>query len=300
MSAAEPLSGRDLAAFVAAVDSGSVQGAADALALTQSAATKRLQALERRLGVQLLERGATGVEPTAPGRALYPLAREALAALQAAEAAVGGSESVPTLRLYASHTIGEMLLPHWLSAFRAVAAGYRITAEIANTGEVAHAVREGVAEIGFVEGPVAAMRGLRELVVAHDEIRVVVAASHPWARRRAVPLAVLAGEPLLARESGSGTRAVALERLAQAGVELTPALEVSSTEGLKRAVLSGGYTLLSERTVTAELVAGTLAAVPVAGVDLRRPLRAIKRSRPALAPPARRFWEWLERTIPTS
>lgn len=297
MSAAEPLSGRELAAFVAAVDSGSVQGAADALALTQSAATKRLQALERRLGAQLLERGAAGVQPTALGRVLYPLAREALAALRAAEAAVGGSAVAPTLRLYASHTIGETLLPHWLSAFRAVAPGYRITAEIANTGEVVQSVREGVAEIGFVEGPVPVTRGLQDMEVASDEIRVVVAASHPWARRRAVPLAALAGEPLLARESGSGTRAVALERLAQAGVELTPALEVSSTEGLKRAVLSGGYTLLSERTVTAELGAGTLAAISVSGVDLSRPLRAIKRSRPALAPPANRFWGWLERTI---
>jgi DNA-binding transcriptional LysR family regulator len=299
MSAAEPLSGRDLAAFVAAVDSGSVQGAADALALTQSAATKRLQALERRLGVRLLQRRSAGVEPTALGRVLYPLAREALGALQAAELAVSASGVAPTLNLYASHTIGETLLPHWLSAFRAVAPGYRITAEIANSEEVVHAVREGAAEVGFVEGPVA-MRGLQELEVASDEIRVVVAADHPWARRRSIPLAALATEPLLARESGSGTRAVSLARLAQAGAPLTPALEVSSTEGLKRAVLSGGYTLLSERTVTAELGAGTLAAVSVSGVDLRRPLRAVRRARPALAPPAKRFWEWLERTTSAS
>jgi DNA-binding transcriptional LysR family regulator len=296
MSAAEPLSGRDLAAFVAAVDSGSVQGAADALSLTQSAATKRLQALERRLGVRLLDRHAVGVEPTALGRVLYPLAREALAALQAAEAAVGAGGAAPTLTLFASHTIGETLLPHWLSAFRTVAPGYRISAEIANSEEVVAAVREGEAEVGFVEGPVS-MRGLQELEVASDEIRVIVAAGHPWARRATVPLAALASEPLLARESGSGTRAVALTRLAEAGLELTPALEVSSTEGLKRAVLAGGYTLLSERTVTAELGAGTLAAVSVSGVDLRRPLRAVKRVRPALPPPAKRFWEWLEAMV---
>src|SRR6202012_4668351 len=116
-----------------------------------------------------------------------PLAREALAALQAAEAAVSAGGAAPTLSIYASHTIGETLLPHWLSAFRAVAPGYRITAEIANSEEVAHAVRDGVAEVGFVEGPVTT-RGLKELEVASDEIRVIVAAGHPWARRRAIPL----------------------------------------------------------------------------------------------------------------
>ncbi|MBA2636914.1 MAG: LysR family transcriptional regulator, partial [Solirubrobacterales bacterium] len=58
MGDAEPLAGRDLVAFVAAVEAGSVQGAADALQLTQSAATKRLQSLERRLASRC---------PSAPG-----------------------------------------------------------------------------------------------------------------------------------------------------------------------------------------------------------------------------------------
>ena len=64
MSFGDPLSGRELAAFVLAVETGTVQGAADALALTQSAATKRLLALERRVGRPLLERTAQGVRVT--------------------------------------------------------------------------------------------------------------------------------------------------------------------------------------------------------------------------------------------
>src|ERR1700729_1220149 len=68
----DPLSSRELAAFVAAVETGSVQGAAEALDLTQSATTKRIQALERRLGVALLRRGRRGVRPTQEGRALFP------------------------------------------------------------------------------------------------------------------------------------------------------------------------------------------------------------------------------------
>jgi len=118
MSLGDPLSGRELAAFVTAVESGTVQGAADALALTQSAATKRLLALERRVGRPLLERNAQGVRVTEAGAVLYPLAREALAALVTAETAVTSSRRDEPLVLHASRTVGETLLPRWLASFR--------------------------------------------------------------------------------------------------------------------------------------------------------------------------------------
>jgi DNA-binding transcriptional LysR family regulator len=297
MSLAEPLPGRELAAFVTAVETGTVQGAADALALTQSAATKRIQALERRTGQALLQRGPLGVTPTAAGQLLYPLAREALAALERAETSVFAATQTPALRIHASRTIGETLLPEWLASFRAVAAPHRALVAITNTDEVMHAVRQGECEIGFVEGTTEDARGLQELVVAHDEIRAIVAADHPWTRRRAVPAAALRTDRFLAREPGSGTRAVATTTLAAAGVVLEPSLELSSAEGLKRAVLAGGFALLSERAVAAEIATGTLVAIPVARVELRRSLRAIRRTRPALRDPARAFWQWLTRSV---
>src|SRR5215471_8885725 len=87
----------ELAAFVAAIESGTISGAADALELTQSAATKRLQSLERHLGVGLLERGRFGVRATDAGRLLYPEAKHALAALAHAGAVVGAhAATAPT------------------------------------------------------------------------------------------------------------------------------------------------------------------------------------------------------------
>jgi DNA-binding transcriptional LysR family regulator len=300
MSLGDPLSGRELAAFVTAVETGTVQGAADALALTQSAATKRLLALERRVGRALLERTALGVRVTEAGAVLYPLAREALAALVSAETSVTFSSRDEPLVIHASRTVGETLLPQWLASFRVSAPAFRVSVAITNSDEVLHAVRDRTAEIGFIEGPAESMQGLTELVVAHDELRVVVASGHAWARRRAIAPRTLAREPYLAREAGSGTREVAAAALAAKGVELTPALELSSAEGLKRAVLAGGFTLLSERAVEPEVAAGVLRAIPVSGVELRRTLRALRRSRPALQGPARAFWRWLERTIAPS
>lgn len=300
MSLGDPLSGRELAAFVTAVETGTVQGAADALALTQSAATKRLLALERRVGRPLLERTAQGVRVTEAGALLYPLAREALATLVRAEAAVTSSSQEEPLVIHASRTIGETLLPQWLASFRVGMPALRVSVAITNSDEVVHAVRDRTAAVGFIEGPAESMQGLTELVVAHDELRVVVAGGHPWARHRAIPLKALATQPYLAREVGSGTREVAAAALAAKGVELTPALEVSSAEGLKRAVLGGGFTLLPERVVEPEIAAGALRAIPVSGVELRRTLRAVRRSRPAPQGPARALPSWLERAIAPS
>jgi DNA-binding transcriptional LysR family regulator len=297
MSLADPLPGRELAAFVTAVESGTIQGAADSLQLTQSAATKRLQALEQRVGRSLLQRGPAGVRPTPDGLVLYPLAREALAALARAEAALSSPHELPVLRLHASRTIGETLLPEWLAAFRGASPRCHVAATVTNSEEVIRTVREGGCDVGFVEGPPTRTRGLAELVVAHDEIVAVVAAGHPWARGSSVPVRALGSQPYFTREEGSGTRAVVADALLAAGVELRPEMELASAEALKRAVLTGGFALISERTVAAEITAGTLVAIPVAHADLHRSLRAVRRTRPALQGPARAFWNWLARAL---
>jgi len=289
----EPLHAQDLAAFVAAVEAASMHGAADALALTQSAVSKRVQALERRLGLVLIERGRFGVRPSEAGRTLYAPAKRALHELGEAERAVlAHREAHPRrLRLSASHTVGEFLLPGWLAAFAQTSTRARTQVEIANSPHVVEAVQEGEAEIGFVEHD-DPLEGLQELVLHHDELVVVVAGDHRWAGRASVRVEELADEAFLTRETGSGTRSVALARLARHGLELDPTLETASTQSLKRAVLSGGFTLLSDLTVKAEQQLSTLHALSVEGVELRRRLRAIRRPS-ARDDEAGRFWAWL-------
>ena len=143
-------------------------------------------------------------------------------------------------------------------------------------------VRDGAADIGFIEAP-ADLRGLASTVLARDEIVVVVAAGHRWARRRSLRPAELLTDPFVSREEGSGTRQVATTRCAAPAWSSTPALQAASSQSLKRMVAEGGFTLLSRRTIEAEEAAGTLRSVPVAGVDLARDLRAVHRRRPAPA-----------------
>ena len=295
VSVANPLAGGELAAFVAAVEAGSVHGAADALQLTQSAVTKRIQMLERRVGGRLFERGRFGVRPTELGRTVYPAAKRALEALDSVAQLVELSRAAGSmdLRLSASHTIGEYLLPGWLADFRRERPEVHPQLEIVNTRGVIDAIRENRSEIGFIEGT-DTPAGLQTLVVAHDEIVVVVAADHPWARRPAVRVGDLATDSYLTREPASGTRAVATAALARAGVELIPALQAASAQSLKRALAGGGFTLISRLTIEVEERAGALVGLPLRGLDLQRELRAIRRRRPAPSATARAFWRWLD------
>jgi DNA-binding transcriptional LysR family regulator len=293
-SVANPLAGSELAAFVAAVEAGSVHGAADALQLTQSAVTKRIQMLERRVGGRLLERGRFGVRPTELGGTVYPAAKRALEALGTIAELVELSRAQGSmdLRLSASQTIGEFLLPGWLADFRRERPDVHPRLEIGNSHDAIEAIRENRSEIGFIEGP-DSPAGLQTLTIARDELVVVVVAEHPWARRRSVTARDLVGESYLAREELAGTRAVATAALARAGIGLTPALEAASFQSLKRALVGGGFTLISRLTIEAEERAGELVGLPVRGVDLHRELRAIRRRRPALSTAARAFWRWL-------
>jgi DNA-binding transcriptional LysR family regulator len=294
-SVANPLDGGELVAFIAAVEAGSVHGAADALQLTQSAVTKRIQMLERRVGGRLFERGRFGVRPTELGCTVYPAAKRALEALGSVAELVDLSRAHGgvDLRLSASQTIGEFLLPGWLADFRRDRPEVHPRLEVVNSHGALDAIRENRSEIGFIEGP-DCPAGFQTLTVARDELVVVVVAEHPWAaRRRAVAPRDLLGESYLAREETAGTRAVANAALALAGIELRPALEAASFQSLKRALVGGGFTLISRLTIEAEERAGVLVGLPVRGVDLHRELRAIHRRRPALTGAARAFWRWL-------
>ncbi|HEX7300345.1 MAG TPA: LysR family transcriptional regulator [Solirubrobacteraceae bacterium] len=292
----DPLSGRDMAAFVAAFESQSMHGAADALGLTQSAVSKRVHALELRTGVTLFERGRHGVRPTEFGRLLYPEAKQALTALGRAAAAVEAATAARrhVLRLAASHTIGEFLLPGWLAQFRAADGNPMLRAEvdIVNSPGVLDRLRNGSADLGFVEG-LDSLEGVESHTLMQDELLVVVAPRHRWARRPWVGAHELEAEPYLTRERDSGTRAVVTCTLASQGIRLRPALETASIQALKRAVLDHGFTVLPMLAVHTEVLAGTLRVLRVRGVSIQRELRVVRRGRGAPGAAAQRLWRWL-------
>jgi DNA-binding transcriptional LysR family regulator len=143
---------------------------------------------------------------------------------------------------------------------------------------VAAAVRDGGADLGFVEGP-DLPPGLASQQVGADRLTVVVPPGHRWERRRSgITAAELAATPLVTREPGSGTRRYFEEALhAHGGLDrVPPVAELSSTTAIKSAVAAGiGPSVLSSLAVAPELAAGTLRAVKVTDLDLSRRLLAV-------------------------
>jgi len=275
----EDLAGLEL--FCDAIRSGSISAAARTHRISQPTATERLRLLERRLGVTLLRRGPSGTAPTVEGEAVAEWARGVLRAVDemaAGVAAIRTDTTRATLQVMASLTIAEYVLPTWLHAHR-LTGGRPIDLAVSNSSAVARAVLDGQVDIGFVETP-RRFIGLRSAVVGGDALAVVVAPTHPWARRRR-PLSVaqLAAAELLVREPGSGTRDAFEAALARAGVSpMQPMAVLASTTTLKAAAAAGdGASVVSELAVSAEVAAGTLVIVPVADLDLRREFRALWR-----------------------
>ncbi|MBB5430160.1 LysR family transcriptional regulator [Nocardiopsis composta] len=276
--------------FLLVVEEGSIGKAAARTGLTQASASRRLDTLERDLGVPLLVRGAGGSRPTAQGRTVADWSQAVLAAARDLTGGVAAlrRERSATLRLAASMTVAEYLVPGWLARLRAHAPEVEVALEVLNSEGVAERVRGGAADLGFVEC-LDPPPGLGSLLVRHDRLVAVAAPGHPWTRRRLpLPVRTLAGTPLVTREPGSGTRTTlehALNRSLGSG-PVPPALELPSNAAVKVAVQSGAApAVLSELAVAAELADGRLREVPVAGIDLRRPLRAVHRPRTRPSPP---------------
>ncbi|MGW7515416.1 LysR family transcriptional regulator [Streptomyces sp. NPDC054796] len=257
---------------------GSLGRAARESGVSQPAASSRMRAMERQLGVALLERSPRGSRLTDAGTLVTDWARRIVEAAEGFDAGVQALRDRRDSRLSvaASMTIAEYLLPGWLIALRTARPGTAVSLLAGNSAAVAERVRTGEADLGFVEG-IGLPTGLDGAVIGRDRLLVVAAPGHAWARRRGqVGAEEVAATPLILREQGSGTRQVLDDALAAHGGLAPPLLELSSTTAVKSAAVSGaGPSVLSELAVGEELSAGRLVEVPVADVRLGRELRAV-------------------------
>jgi DNA-binding transcriptional LysR family regulator len=280
---------------------GSLGRAAAEHGISQPAASARMRQLEGHLGLALIERSPRGSHLTPDGALVADWAQAAVDAAAALDAGVTAlrREHDSRLRIAASMTVAEYLLPAWLTALRAVDPGAAVALTAENSTEVATALLAGTADVGFLEGP-DLPAGLRAEPVGRDTLTVVVGPAHPWARRASgISAGELAATALVSREAGSGTRRFLEEALrAQAGLDRVPPIaELSSTTAIKAAVAAGaGPAVLSSLAVAAELSAGTLRAVTVIDLDLNRTLRAVWAAGRRLTGPARDLYTIAVRT----
>lgn len=264
--------------FVSVVELGSLSKAATAHQITQPSVSSRIRNLERQLGMTLLERSPGGSSPTPAGSLVAGWAETMIRAATELNAGVDALKARRSgrLRVAASLTIAEYLLPAWLEKFLRHRPDDSVKLEVANSSVVLERLIGRQADLGFIESPVATPT-MNEQLLTRDRLVCVVGPRHPWVRRGAVSVDELAATPLVVRERGSGTREALDAALADLGHEPPrSALELGSTAAVRSAVSVGGSpTMVSERAVGADLLAGSLIEIEIEGLTIERRLRAV-------------------------
>lgn len=268
--------------------------AAELLHLSQPAVSQQVHALEEELGVALFDRSGSRVQLTAAGAVLLKYAHKAARLAAEAQEAIarlqgnGGGE----LRLGASTTPAQYILPRMLGAFRKQHPRTAISVISGNTERIVTALLNDEITLGIIEGP-AASRAVHKQLFLKEKLVLIVPKKHAWARSRGIPLDALAEASLLLRERGSGTRRVVELALKRAGLRLSQlhvSMELDSTEAIVAGVEAGlGVGFVPERAIAKELRLGTLATVRIDGLEVQRDLTFIRRAGPALEGAAAAF-----------
>jgi DNA-binding transcriptional LysR family regulator len=291
----------ELRAFCAAVDLGSLGRAARLLRVSQPALSKRLRTLEGLVGARLLERSPRGVVPTPAGERLYVEARKLLVQAEAVDALASGlSGEDPPIRLAASHTIAEFVLPGPLVEFeRRRERHLSVELIIANSVVVRELVREGRAEFGIaaLEREPSPDDGLEAIDFCEDEVVVAVPRDHPWAEDGEIAIEELVQTPMVMRDPSANTRRVVESALAGRGLSLAPPLaEVGSTSAAREAALSERAPVLLSRFAVGD--DDSLVARPIRDLRFARRFVFLVGGEETLTPSARALLQHLKSGAP--
>jgi DNA-binding transcriptional LysR family regulator len=281
-----------LEAFEAIAAHGSFTRAAEALHLSQPAITRQIASLEAELRTRLFDRLGRTVRMTAAGEALHRYSEQIVRLSREAQHAVAevGAGAAGRLAVGASSTLATYVLPSLLRRFRESHPRVEISVHTGASAQVLEMVLSNEADLGIVTSEVHD-RVLVATVLAEYETCVVVPPAHPLARRGAVEAADLAGATLIQMESGTNLRTYVDRLLSAAGVEEQVALELDNVEAIKRMIEAElGISMLPEVAVRAEVAAGRLAALPLAGMpQANRQIRLVHRRDKYLSASARAF-----------
>jgi DNA-binding transcriptional LysR family regulator len=294
-----------LKVFRTVAEEASFRRAAERLRLSQPAVSQQIHALEEELSTTLFDRGKGRIRLTDAGVILLRFARKGARLAEEALAALDRTrgETAGELRIGASMTVTQYILPRMLGAFLQQYPRVELALTSANTENIVAALAKREIDLGLIEGPVSSRDVFRQRFF-EDRLVLIVGRKYHWPQERqmaparsgdkaAIPVRALTEVPLLLRERGSGSRHVVELALRRAGLrqrDLRIAMELDSIVAIISAVEAGlGAGFVSERAIQKEQRLGTVRVVPVEGLDIRRDMNLIRPFGPVPEGPAGAF-----------
>lgn len=285
---------RQLELFVAVAETGSFSRGAEAVSLTQSTVSQHIAALEEEAGTPLFDRTARGALLTTGGELFLRHARRILAERDALGQAMTGFRGLQqaALTIGASNIPAHYLVPPLLPQLAAAYPGIALTMRTGDSLEILDQLAAAELELGLV-GYRFDHQGLEFTPLVSDPLVLVVGPGHSWRQRPSLPLAELAGAPLVVREQGSGSGRTLESALQEAGLPpsaLQVAARLGSNEAIQQAVAAGfGCAFISRLSARQRLARGELVAVTVEGFRVERQIWLARLAARSVSPAARAF-----------
>ena len=262
---------RQLEIFKAVAQSGRVTAAAESLFISQPAASMALSELEKHLGPLFDRHAGASMTLNDSGRSLLPMAAGMIDRAREIEAQFieGGCYEEGVLKIYASSTIGNNLMPHIMGDFFNEFPNIRAELTVDNTRNIQQRLVAMEIDLAVVEGiclhPDIDVTPWRE-----DELVIVCSPEHPLAGK-SVTLEELKEEKWILREPGSGTRELFDELLATRLKTPNIVMSLNRAEAVKQAVMTGlGIGCISSLAVWRVKKAGLISTINVTDLSLKR------------------------------
>ncbi len=276
---------RQLRIFVTVAKEQSITKAAERLFLTPPAVSMQIKDLESQVGLPLFDRTSRRFELTTIGEYFLLYARKVLDVMAEAEELAKKLQeaAVGQLRIGMVST-AQYFVPRLLKDFRREHRGIEITLRVGNRAEVIAMLDNRDIDVAIMGRPPEHLPVRAEPFAGHPSV-FVASPDHSLAPEKSVDPALLAQEPFIVREEGSGTRAAMQLYFEQRRLTPRVAIEMQSNEAIKQAVMSGmGVAFLSLHTIGMELRHGYLSLLRVPGSPVMRAWYVVHRTSQFVVP----------------
>ena len=253
--------------FLNVVKSGHLTNVAKEMKLSQSAISMSIKELENILGRPVFDRINKKLVLNEVGRAFYKEIDPLFKKLSDIEYEFKNSENKGMIRVGASTTIVDYLMPSIICSYMSSYPDVKITLKEGNTKEIAQMIKEGSIDVAFVEGLVSGSDIIKE-TIGVDEL--IIVSSHKELCKSCY-IDELADKRWILREEGSGTREVFLNYIKDKVDNLNIFFELGHTESIKSILMNREcLTCISKISVENELKEGKLYQVPVKNFECKR------------------------------
>lgn len=280
---------RHMKIFVAVYQNCSITKAADQLHIVQPSVSLAIKELENYYGICLFDRIGRRIYPTAGGKNFYDYALHIVSLFDEMEQKIRDWDALGSVRVGASVTIGNLLLPQIVREFGRLHPDIQVSVTIGNADTIEQNVMDNLVDFAITEGE-ASFPQLKQERLLRDRFCVIAHPSHPLAGRGEVGLEDLLPYPFLLRESGSASRAMVDSLFLARNHTITPAWESTSTQALVRGVVNNlGISILPYYLAYQELTQELVVEIPVKNLELYRYFSIIYHQNKYLSESAKAF-----------